>query len=699
MNSRWQKFIHMAAWFAMPIASALAQTNGVGNPVQSSFKPIPSQSYAPIDISGTTAPADVWGVALDDGNNAAFASSIPGEYGYDGNTPDTSGTCYTYTWQGGNISSGPITTLQLTQCGPAPGFPGSSLNKTYYPSVVFPNGKLAGSVWYPDGDIWVVLGDGSVSSPSTGFWSSTNDFGTPYPFLIGEFGEIDGAIFSKTGSQAMFEGAFSWVATETGTVYCNPYQYTLWQDFNMTFTGGGSPTMFFGGENDVGVPVGNNIIAKTFQPCRVNNTGAATGYDENQNAIFWSGSGSNMTPLSPMEAVCSMNDNNQVVGVTDSNGYLWTSPSTSSTCQLVQSGKVQLISQLIPQQYQGEVSKISPIDISGTDANGRVRILFNAQYQADANSDWASGTFILALESGTTTVLQHVALPSTVSATLNTPNLNAQAIIAETGTTAATGTSQHALLLVPAELAVDANRDGTISLTGTGGNDQTSQSQPYTFWLNDDQDDPNQGDVVPVQSPDYNLTYIESKRDLEDWTRLWVSLKGSASIIKGIINNGGSVGLQFEALSSGTDLAPSIRICQAVESSGSTGYLTDDGIAGQQIAAPYGQAITSKGGQRYVGTDAFLLPNNLLNNVDDNTPLHLIFEGLSEGKGKLKLVFYDSNNNKIGEGGACYINIRNIKRMYLRAKGTPENGIPSPYNSLNPSITNQKTSWEGDPNG
>jgi len=66
-----------------------------------------------------------------------------------------------------------------------------------------------------------------------------------------------------------------------------------------------------------------------------------------------------------------------------------------------------------------------------------------------------------------------------------------------------------ALLLLPVELAVDGNHDGTISLSGSGGSDQTSQDQPYTFWVNDDDDhgDGTPGspgtEHVPIVRPDY----------------------------------------------------------------------------------------------------------------------------------------------------------------------------------------------------
>ena len=153
------------------------------------------------------------------------------------------------------------------------------------------------------------------------------------------------------------------------------------------------------------------------------------------------------------------------------NGYLWTSASTSSTCTLVQSGTSQLISQLFPQQaYQNEVVNISPIDISGTNAtDGSVRILFSAQYQSAPNAGpppslngtsagWSPGTFVLTLESGTQTDLKQVSLPSNVTTNVSSGILNANGLIADignittgTGSAAVTGTN-HALLLVPVDI-------------------------------------------------------------------------------------------------------------------------------------------------------------------------------------------------------------------------------------------------------
>ena len=100
----------------------------------------------------------------------------------------------------------------------------------------------------------------------------------------------------------------------------------------------------------------------------------------------------------------------------------------------------------------------------------------------------------------------------------------------------------YGVLLLPVQLAVDYNRDGNIDLTG--GSDQTSEDAPYRFWINDDQDSTMsggtaiEGEVVPVVTPDYTDSNIQCERDLEDWTRLWISLKGDATLIKNMVQNG-----------------------------------------------------------------------------------------------------------------------------------------------------------------
>jgi len=142
----------------------------------------------------------------------------------------------------------------------------------------------------------------------------------------------------------------------------------------------------------------------------------------------------------------------------------------------------------------------------------------------------------------------------------------------------------HALLLLPAELAVDANRDGIIKFAGNVASaslatktvDRTSEARPFRFWCNDD-DDGDQGDVVPVSSPNCGDQFMAGgRRDLEDFARLHLFIGGlHEAIVSGKIK----VGLKWKN-TNGTN--PSINIFKAVESDGGTKYLTDDATAAAQ---------------------------------------------------------------------------------------------------------------------
>ncbi len=83
----------------------------------------------------------------------------------------------------------------------------------------------------------------------------------------------------------------------------------------------------------------------------------------------------------------------------------------------------------------------------------------------------------------------------------------------------------ESFLMIPCELAVDANRDGVIRFAGSYNDDATSDSpidtttsdQPYRFWINDDddtEDGADSGETVPPQHQDWTLHQITSKRNL-----------------------------------------------------------------------------------------------------------------------------------------------------------------------------------------
>jgi hypothetical protein len=83
------------------------------------------------------------------------------------------------------------------------------------------------------------------------------------------------------------------------------------------------------------------------------------------------------------------------------------------------------------------------------------------------------------------------------------------------------------LYLIPIAIAVDANRDGNIAFEGES-KDTTSKERSFSFWLNDDHDGtPNdERDVVPATEKDYADGTIQTRRDLEDFARLYLRIGG-----------------------------------------------------------------------------------------------------------------------------------------------------------------------------
>jgi hypothetical protein len=227
------------------------------------------------------------------------------------------------------------------------------------------------------------------------------------------------------------------------------------------------------------------------------------------------------------------------------------------------------------------------------------------------------------------------------------------------------------VLLLPVEMMVDANRDGEMSFTDAAVHDKdgTTAEKPYRFWVNNDRDavgtEGVEADVPVANQPDSGLENIACKRDLEDYARLWIDLKGLAAIVKS--GNGISVGLQFKPFSGDAwqteEPKPSIKIFKAVEADGGTLYVTDDNTANQQISGEYDVPVEDIHSASIVGTEPFILPDDFWSDVDETTPKHLIFEGVHAGKGRLVLVIY-KNNEKIGEGGALYMDLRDIVNMY-----------------------------------
>ena len=226
--------------------------------------------------------------------------------------------------------------------------------------------------------------------------------------------------------------------------------------------------------------------------------------------------------------------------------------------------------------------------------------------------------------------------------------------------------------LLPVEMMVDANRDGEMSFDNSSA-DQTTAQKSYKFWLNNDHDigDSDQSSG----SPDWQKDTIDQKRDLEDFTRLWISFKGITEMVK---TGGVTLQLEWKPMDGSTNWPadggnPWIKVFPAAEADGGKRYVEEETGAAQQLSAPYKTTLGM------VGKNAprtLTLPTPMLNALSESNPnIYLLFEGVSAGKGRLVLNLL-KGTTKIGEYPPLYLDIRDIRNMYERWTVDPGTDVP-----------------------
>lgn len=203
-------------------------------------------------------------------------------------------------------------------------------------------------------------------------------------------------------------------------------------------------------------------------------------------------------------------------------------------------------------------------------------------------------------------------------------------------------------------LQVDVNHDGNMDCR-FGGSDSTSADRPFVFWINNDfdrdhaidtilgmGDDREEDDLAsndhdagcpidpsPTPDCDYKLGLygygIPSKRDLEDYARIWIP--GLAALHAAHTNLNFELSVRTINQSDG----PAINLVLAVEDNGGTNYLFDTNVANAQISEPSAKCI---GRIAANGTTATL--NNFFDQVNDSKD-YFIFCGARRGMGELVL--------------------------------------------------------------
>jgi hypothetical protein len=204
-------------------------------------------------------------------------------------------------------------------------------------------------------------------------------------------------------------------------------------------------------------------------------------------------------------------------------------------------------------------------------------------------------------------------------------------------------------------------------------------------------------DTAPDGKVDWQENIIPCERDLEDFTRLWIVLSG---LHDALASGNIQVGLQWTDVSAGT---PAIKLYPAFEPDGGSNYLSDPATSTQQIGLDYAiqdarDTSTPDIATNNVvgGTNVFILPTRIFQSYTRATQqtLHLLFEGVSAGSGRLKIVILDKAGNQIGEGPAVWMDLEPIRNFY-QTWTVGDNASPGVHTDVTPALT--YTSVAGSP--
>lgn len=223
--------------------------------------------------------------------------------------------------------------------------------------------------------------------------------------------------------------------------------------------------------------------------------------------------------------------------------------------------------------------------------------------------------------------------------TVNEPHVLSLDILPIVETNSAVRMGQ--LNIIPVDTAVDANRDGDIAFDGT---DKTSVSEPYRFWINDDMDRGNTVDgddweeddllfdplAMIGATKDCDDEQLLFRRDLEDLTRLWIDF----SSIEHLFPYGDEfmeLKVRIEA-SSGN---PVVNFYLPVETDGGREYLKNEDVGYNQLQGIYGIRLCQVGGS------SINVPTRAWEGLPSDKVMHLLFEGVKEGEGKIIFEIWD----------------------------------------------------------
>lgn len=221
----------------------------------------------------------------------------------------------------------------------------------------------------------------------------------------------------------------------------------------------------------------------------------------------------------------------------------------------------------------------------------------------------------------------------------------------------------------PPELAIDANRDGTIDEGETG-----SQARPLRFWINNDSDSPNNDAEEEGSTSDSYDNALSNSRDLEDFLLLRFSIPDD--FLKLASEGKATIGVKWK---SGSGPIPSIRLYRPHPSITSPKhYLWNAGAAQLQTQG----TRYSRGVATINDANVRVLPKDYIyytsNGFGYNEPPYLFVEGLSKGAGQLCMVL-SLPDGRVVEGPGVWLKLMDVQEMFQSAQGVyPPGGNLTP---------------------
>jgi Alpha/beta hydrolase of unknown function (DUF900) len=219
--------------------------------------------------------------------------------------------------------------------------------------------------------------------------------------------------------------------------------------------------------------------------------------------------------------------------------------------------------------------------------------------------------------------------------------------------------------LLPVEVAVDADRDGEITFDQK---DKTTAAKPYRFWVNDDRDightvdriahppgDWEEDDVNSDEqaNPDCDVPGLKFRRDLEDLTRIWIDFAGISSVFPAT-DSTVALKVRIDA-DSGT---PKVNLFQPVETDGGREFLKDEATGYNQLQGIYGQELC-----KVTGSSSVEVPRRAWENLPADKVVHLLFEGVREGDGKMVFELW-KDGVKLLDLPPIHLQLRSAREMY-----------------------------------